>query len=111
MAGTLKAFAINGARLSATPQSQSAVQFVYPGSAASVSSNGASNGIVWAHDNTSPAVLYAFDAANVAHELYDSSQAGGRDQFGSGNKFITPTIADGHVFVGTPNSVAVFGLL
>jgi hypothetical protein len=109
--GTLKAFAINNALMSATPQSQSTVQFVYPGSAASVSSNGTSNGIVWAHANSSPAVLYAFDAANLAHELYDSSQAGQRDQFGSGNKFITPTIADGHVFVGTQNSVAVFGLL
>jgi len=109
--GTLKAFAINNALLSTTPQSQSTVQFVYPGSAASVSSNGTSNGIVWAHANSSPAVLYAFDAANLAHELYDSSQAGQRDQFGSGNKFITPTIADGHVFVGTQNSVAVFGLL
>jgi len=109
--GTLKAFAINNALMSATPQSQSTVQFVYPGSAASVSSNGTSNGIVWAHANSSPAVLYAFDAANLAHELYDSSQAGQRDHFGSGNKFITPTIADGHVFVGTQNSVAVFGLL
>jgi hypothetical protein len=109
--GTLKAFAINNALLSATPQSQSTVQFAYPGSAASVSSNGSANGIVWAHDNLSPGVLYAFDATNLGHELYDSSQSGGRDQFGNGNKYITPTVADGHVFVGTPNSVAVFGLL
>jgi hypothetical protein len=83
----------------------------YPGSAASVSANGTANGIVWAHENTSPAVLYAFDATNLTHELYNSSQAGTRDQFGSGNKYITPTIADGQVFVGTQNSVAVFGLL
>jgi hypothetical protein len=55
--------------------------------------------------------LYAFDATNLGHELYDSSQSGSRDQFGNGNKYITPTVADGHVFVGTPNSVAVFGLL
>ena len=108
--GTLKAFAINNAMLSAAPQSQSAVQFVYPGSAASVSSNGTANGIVWAHANTSPGVLYALDASNLAHELYDSNQAGSRDQFGSGNKYITPTVADGLVLVGTPNSVAVFGL-
>jgi Ricin-type beta-trefoil lectin domain-like len=32
-----------------------------------------------------------------------------RDQFGFGNKFIVPTVADGRVFVGTTNSVAVFG--
>jgi hypothetical protein len=109
--GTLKAFAINNALLSTAPTSQSAVQFVYPGSAAAVSSNGTANGIVWAHQNTSPGVLYAFDATNLSHQLYNSNQAGSRDQFGSGNKYITPTIADGLVFVGTPNSVAVFGLL
>ena len=43
--------------------------------------------------------------------LYNSNQAGGRDQFGAGNKFMTPTVADGKVFVGTTNGVAVFGLL
>jgi hypothetical protein len=112
VSGTLKAFAISSAKLAAVPQAQSATQFAYPGTAPSVSANGASNGIVWAHENTSPAVLHAYDAANLAHELYNSNQAAGnRDQFGAGNKFITPTVADGKVFVGTPNSVAVFGLL
>jgi len=57
-------------------------------------------------------VLHAYDAANLGHELYNSNQAAGnRDHFGAGNKFITPTIADGKVFVGTTDSVAVFGLL
>jgi hypothetical protein len=112
VSGTLKAFAISSARLGAAPQSQSATQFAYPGTAPSVSANGTSNGIVWAHENSSPAVLHAYDAANLAHEIYNSNQAaGGRDQFGTGNKYITPTIADGKVFVGTTNSVAVFGLL
>jgi uncharacterized protein (DUF927 family) len=70
------------------------------------------NAIVWAHENTSPAVLHAYDATNLAHELYNSNQAtGARDQFGTGNKFITPTIAGGKVFVGTTNSVGIFGLL
>jgi hypothetical protein len=112
VSGTLKAFAISSARLGAAPQSQSATQFAYPGTAPSVSANGTSNGIVWAHENSSPAVLHAYDAANLAHEIYNSNQAaGGRDQFGTGNKYITPTVADGKVFVGTTNSVAVFGLL
>jgi outer membrane protein assembly factor BamB len=110
-AGTLKAFSIASARLVATPASQSATQFTYPGTAPSVSANGAMSGIVWAHENTNPAVLHAYDAANLAHELYNSNQSGNRDQFGPGNKFITPTVADGKVFVGTTNSVAVFGLL
>jgi hypothetical protein len=56
-------------------------------------------------------VLHAYDATNLAHELYNSSQAGSRDQCGNGNKFIVPTVADGKVFLGTQNSVCVFGLL
>jgi hypothetical protein len=109
---TLKAFTVTSARLLATPQSQTPSQFAFPGTAPSVSANGTSNAIVWAHENASPAVLHAYDAGNLAHELYNSNQAAGnRDQFGAGNKFITPTVADGKVFVGTTNSVAVFGLL
>jgi hypothetical protein len=112
VSGTLKAFAISSAKLAATPQSQSATQFTNPGTAPSVSANGTANGIVWAHENSNPAVLHAYDAANLAHEIYNSNQAAGnRDQFGAGNKFITPMVADGKVFVGTTNSVAVFGLL
>ena len=109
---TLKAFAIAAAKLQSTPQSQSPTQFPFPGTAPSVSASGASNGIVWAHENSNPAVLHAYDAANLAHELYNSNQAAGnRDHFGAGNKFITPTVADGKVFVGSTAGVAVFGLL
>ncbi len=99
-------------RLAASPQSQTPAPFGYPGTAPSISANGTSNGIVWAHENSNPAVLHAYDAANLGHELYNSNQAAGnRDHFGAGNKFITPTIADGKVFVGTTNSVAIFGPL
>jgi hypothetical protein len=110
--GRLMAFAVTNAMLSSTPTSVSATSFTYPGTAPAVSANGTANAIVWAHENSSPAVLHAYDATNLANELYNSNQAaGGRDQFGAGNKFITPTIADGQVFVGTTNAVAIFGLL
>jgi hypothetical protein len=109
--GSLKAFVLVNAKVNATPQSQSAVQFTYPGSAPAVSANGTANGIVWAHENTNPGVLHAYDATNLTHELYNSSQAGSRDQFGAGNKYLTATIADGLVFLGTTDSVAIFGLL
>lgn len=110
--GSLLAFKVTNARLATSPSSQTALSFPYPGTAAAVSANGNANGIVWAHENSATAVLHAYDASNLATELYNSKQAaGGRDSFGSGNKFITPTIADGKVFVGTTNGVAVFGLL
>jgi hypothetical protein len=110
VSGTLKAFAITSAKLSATPAAQSANSFAFPGTAPAISASGSTNGIVWAAENVSPAILHAYNAATLV-ELYNSSQAGGRDQCGSGNKFITPTIADGKVFLGTTNSVCVFGLL
>ncbi|HYM29120.1 MAG TPA: PQQ-binding-like beta-propeller repeat protein [Steroidobacteraceae bacterium] len=110
--GALLAFPIASARLAGAPASRTATSFTYPGTAPAISANGTSNGIVWAHENSNPAVLHAYDAGDLMHELYNSSQAsGGRDQLGAGNKFITPTIADGKVFVGTQTGVAEFGLL
>jgi hypothetical protein len=109
---SLRAFPISQAKLATSPSSTSAHKFPYPGATPSVSSNGTMNGIVWAVDNDTPAVLYAYDATNLSKELYDSNQAANaRDQFGAGNKFITPMIANGKVYVGTTNGVAVFGLL
>ncbi len=108
---SIKAFPIVSGKLATTPSSATSIQFGYPGATPAISANGTSNGIVWAVDNAATAVLHAYDATNLANELYNSNQASGsRDQF-AGNKFITPMIANGKVFVGTPNSVAVFGLL
>jgi hypothetical protein len=108
--GHLLSFSVSNAKLSTSPAAQSNNSFGYPGTSPSVSANGTSNGIVWAIEN-SGATLHAYDASNMS-ELYNSNQAANnRDHFGSGNKFITPTIVNGKVFVGTQNSVAVFGLL
>jgi len=107
----IQAFTITNAKLSTSATSQTANSFGYPGATPSISANGTSNGIVWAVENTSPAVLHAYNATNL-NELYNSNQASnGRDQFGAGNKFITPMIVNGKVFVGTTGGVAVFGLL
>ncbi len=107
----LKVFPIRNARLATSPAMQSANSFPYPGATPSVSSNGTENAIIWAVENNSPAVLHAYEASNL-EEIYNSNQAAnGRDNFGSGNKFITPMVIDGKVLVGTPSSVAVFGLL
>jgi hypothetical protein len=109
--GNLKMFPFVNARLTG-PSSKTLIAFNYPGTTPSVSANGTANGIVWATENTNPAVLHAYDAANLATELYNSNQAAnGRDQFGAGNKFITPMIANGKVYVGTTSGVGVFGLI
>jgi hypothetical protein len=110
----LKAFSISNAKLSSAPTSESSGWFAYPGATPSVSSNGTNSGIVWALESATgaAAVLHAYDAMDLSKELYNSTQApGNRDSFGTGNKFITPLIINGKVYVGTPSGVAVFGLL
>jgi len=107
----LKAFTITNAKLSASPTSQTANVFGYPGTVPVVSSNGTANGIVWATTVANPSVLYAYDATNLATQLYNSSQAAnGRDSFGQANLFNSPTVVAGKVFVPTRTGVAVFGL-
>ena len=112
--GTLKQFKLSAAKLAATPASVSSATYYYPGTSPAISANGSTNAIVWAvqSNSSSAAVLHGYNPANLAVEYYNSTQAAGnRDAFGNGNKFITPVIANGKVFVGTPSGVAVFGLL
>jgi hypothetical protein len=109
----LMQFTFSQAKLSTSPTSKSAATFNYPGSTPSISANGTGNAIVWAIERSgSNDILHAFAATNLATELYNTSQAGnGRDQFGQASHFGTPMIVNGKVYVGTTNSVAVFGLL
>ena len=114
----IKAFALHNGTLSTTPVSQSAAIYHLTRSTVSVSANGNINGIVWAVDNDAyyathqgPAVLHAYDARNLAHELYNSSQRLARDNPGQASKFTVPTVANGKVFVATANQVSVYGLL
>ena len=112
--GKLVKFTFSQARLGTTPSASTTTVFQYPGVTPGVSSNGNSSGIVWAYENpdtgSNLAVLHAYDASDL-HELYNSNQNPSRDQFGVANKFITPTVCNGKVLVGTTNSVGVFGLL
>ncbi len=109
----IRAFAFNSTvQLNSTPQSQTSNTFGFPGATPSISGSAKADLILWATENTSPAVLHAYNASNLAVELYNSNQAsGGRDHFGNGNKFITPMIANAKVYVGTQTGVGVFGLL
>ncbi|HUY28683.1 MAG TPA: hypothetical protein VMV27_14830 [Candidatus Binataceae bacterium] len=113
----LTQFRLTGGLLSTTPTYIALTPFGWPGAVPAVSADGASNGIVWEirteyfADTSGHAVLYAFDANDVANELYDSNQAGDRDLPGPAVKFSVPTVANGSVFVGGQYSVTMFGLL
>jgi hypothetical protein len=108
----IRAFNVNDAVFEAQPSSMTDNFFDYPGATPTISASGTSDAILWAIENANTAVLHAYDATNLAIELYNSTQASsGRDLFGTGNKYVTPTIADGRVFVGTTNSIVVFGLI
>jgi hypothetical protein len=118
----LRAFSFNATTgvVSSSPTSQSAKIFGFSGPTTSVSSNGTSNGIVWALDNVNWAascpsscqVVYAYDATNLANKLWDSTlAAGSRDRSGGAVKFTVPTVANGKVYVGGQNTLTVFGLL
>lgn len=120
-----------------SPASQSTQQYRFPDVTPSVSSQGSSNGIVWAIDAslygyasqnaaggincsatpvpaacTGPAILHAYDATKLAQEYWNSTQAANnRDQAGNAVKFVPPTIANGKVYVSTRTEIDVYGLL
>lgn len=115
----IRGFKLASAKLPSQPTVKSGTSFCYPGATLSVSADGTQNGVLWALQNsTSQGILHAYDAGSLA-ELYNSAQAGTRDQFGPGSKFTPPTVANGRVFVGTQadtsaggkNYLAIFGLL
>ena len=110
----LKALSISNATISTKIVSQSQQGFGYPGATPSISANGDQEGIAWVlqtdgYGSRSPAVLHAYNADNLGQELYNSSAAGGRDNPGPAVKYTVPTVANGKVYVGTANALAVFG--
>jgi len=104
-----------------SPSSQTSTSFSFPGVTPSISSQGASNGIVWALDTSQygvpknsggPAVLHTYDATDLTTELWNSTQAANNsDRAGNAVKFAVPTVANGKVYVGTRSTVDVYGLL
>jgi hypothetical protein len=109
---SIKAFAINNARLSATPVKQSGDTLGVAGAQISISAKGATGGILWAVDNTSSGTLSAYDAADISREIYNSMQAANsRDVFTSTASSASPTIAGGRVYIAAKNGIVVFGQL
>jgi hypothetical protein len=83
-----------------------------------VSANGDSSGIVWTIDIRNwqiipekLAVVHAYDALDVSHELYNSEQESDRDRAGISVRVTIPTVSNGRVYVGTRGEVDIYGLL
>jgi len=117
---TLKAFQLTNGLLSTGPTSQSAAIYGVRGASFAISANGNTNGILWAiqnlgaspnNDATAPGVLFAYDATNLANELYDTTQAGSRDTLDYAAKFSIPLVANGKVFVAGQTQLIAYGLL
>ena len=120
---SLKAFPFNGTTLATTPSAQGGGTQIWPGGILALSANGNTpgSGVLWATVATSgdagdnppvPGALYAFDANNVATELWKSTTNAARDNFGNFAKFVPPLVVNGKVYVATQsNQVAVYGLL
>jgi hypothetical protein len=120
----LKAFSFNGATFSTSPAATGNVgNQIWPGGILTLSANGdtAGSGVLWATVATSgdaennppvPGELYAFDAANISRQLWNSNANAARDSFGNFAKFVPPLVANGRVYVATwSKQVAVYGLL
>ncbi|MEJ0088583.1 MAG: chitobiase/beta-hexosaminidase C-terminal domain-containing protein [Limisphaerales bacterium] len=111
----LKAFTVTNGVINTTPvRSPNSFNGDKSSTTPVISANGTNNGIVWAVDSStyassSPAVLHAYNATNVAQELYNSSQLS-RDNPGLSVKFTAPTVANGKVYVDTQYKLSVFGL-
>src|SRR5260370_24983428 len=103
--------------ISTSPTSTTAPNFTYtyPGPTSSISTNGSAGAILWAIDSSAfgtteripplapgSASLHAFDAGNLAAELWNSSQApANRDVAGYAVKFTVPTVANGKGYIRT----------
>jgi uncharacterized repeat protein (TIGR03806 family) len=110
----MKAFLITNGVIVAAPKSQSTTSYGSFGATVVVSAKGTNNAIAWSTDSgafssSGPAVLHAYNATNLAQELYNSSQNLSRDNPGSAVKMTTPTVANGKVYVGAGYALSVFG--
>jgi len=110
----MKAFLITNGVIVSAPESRSASSIGFPGATPTLSANGTNNGIAWviqadAYLSSGPAVLHAYNATNLALELYNSSMDIARDNPGGAVKMTPPVIAGGKVYVGAEYAVSVYG--
>ncbi len=105
-----RSFTISPSGPLTTTSVTSVSSFGYLPGSPSISSNGTTNGLVWVPDRNTNAVR-VYSAATLATELWSTSQkSGGLDAPGAIVKFAVPTVSNGQVYVGTTNSLVVYGL-
>ena len=112
----VKSYSISQGNFSAAPVSVGATPVNVPRVGLTVSADGSRNGILWEttgdYSQTSvPASLHAYDASNLASELWNSDMNSSRDTPGGFMKFTNPTVIKGKVYVATSSGVAVYGLI
>ncbi len=113
----LRDHALKNGRLSETPVAESRGTMPNPGATPTISAHGSRDGIVWLIQSKPfgsedrPAIVRAFDASNVAVELWNSEQNAARDRAGIALRFNSPTVWEGKVYVGTRGGIDVYGLL
>lgn len=121
----LEAFSFSNGLFATSPAAEGSttISGCCAGGALSVSSNNyaAGTNIIWASVSlTSPihslaaGQLFAYNAANIATELWDSHQDQSRDDVGDWAKFVAPTVANGKVYMASDSGsgqLVVYGLL
>jgi hypothetical protein len=115
----LKAFGISNAVITSLPVTKTTSSFsTY--TTPSISANGNNNGIAWVIQTDAynggngvtggAGVLHAYNATNLAQELYNSNQNLSRDNPGAALKYAVPVVANGKVFVRGEYALSVFGV-
>jgi hypothetical protein len=107
-----KVYTFNGSTIDTSSVAESSETQGNPGGI-SLSANGTANGILWVIDDGSSGELHAYNADAVSSfaELWNSQDNSSRDSLGSYTKFVSPTIVNGKVYVGTASSLVAYGLL
>ena len=113
----LRDFSMDRGRLNTDSIRAGTQRFANAGANPTISANGTRDGIVWVIESKTwnggdkPAILHAYDAVNVSHEIYNSEQNSARDRVGLTLRFTVPTIVNGRVYVDAKGEVDVYGLL
>jgi hypothetical protein len=113
----LKQFTVSDGRVAQAYSARSKQRSSFSGGTPTISANGDRDGVVWIvetrawNQGGTRAILSAYDATNVAKQLYSSDENPARDQAIMAVRFAIATVANGRVYVGGVNAVTVYGLL